>query len=206
MSAPSKQSSRWGSFLQQAVAGVESRLDNILAEGEENMAQAKLPLPVTTPATPKTEGSTSRTASVGNRTNDRLQERLARAVAAKNAQKAEKADSLALSSGVPSRAGSPATAPESPRQSIDTEPAKIAEPLVVAAPQDENKRDNSVRAETPSIEVQTVGIKDAAIVDGQESSSGLLAKFDGEASPRPSAESSRSSIPGDSLDSARQRL
>ena len=27
--------SRWGSFLQQAVAGVEARLDNILAEGEE---------------------------------------------------------------------------------------------------------------------------------------------------------------------------
>ena len=30
----SKQSSRWGSFLQQAVAGVESRLDTILAEPE----------------------------------------------------------------------------------------------------------------------------------------------------------------------------
>jgi len=37
MAAPTKQaaSSRWGSFLQQAVAGVESRLDNILAEGDE---------------------------------------------------------------------------------------------------------------------------------------------------------------------------
>jgi hypothetical protein len=32
MAAPTKQSSRWG-FLQQAVAGVESRLDSILAEG-----------------------------------------------------------------------------------------------------------------------------------------------------------------------------
>jgi len=38
MAAPSKQTSRWGSFLQQAVAGVESRLDNILAEGIENEA------------------------------------------------------------------------------------------------------------------------------------------------------------------------
>lgn len=27
--------SRWGTFLSQAVAGVESRLDNILAEGED---------------------------------------------------------------------------------------------------------------------------------------------------------------------------
>jgi hypothetical protein len=35
MSAGSKQSSRWGNFLQQAVAGVESRLDNILAEEDE---------------------------------------------------------------------------------------------------------------------------------------------------------------------------
>ncbi len=35
MAAPAKQTSRWGSFLQQAVAGVESSLDNILAGGEE---------------------------------------------------------------------------------------------------------------------------------------------------------------------------
>lgn len=34
MAAPGK-GSRWGSFLSQAVAGVESRLDNILTEGEE---------------------------------------------------------------------------------------------------------------------------------------------------------------------------
>lgn len=32
---------RWGSFLQQAVAGVESRLDNILGETEEVPQQAK---------------------------------------------------------------------------------------------------------------------------------------------------------------------
>ena len=32
MAAPNKSSSRWGSFLSQAVAGVESRLDNILTE------------------------------------------------------------------------------------------------------------------------------------------------------------------------------
>ena len=30
MTAPAKQSSRWGSFFQQALDGVESRLDNIL--------------------------------------------------------------------------------------------------------------------------------------------------------------------------------
>lgn len=36
MTSPAKQtSSRWGSFLSQAVGGLESRLDNILAEGQE---------------------------------------------------------------------------------------------------------------------------------------------------------------------------
>lgn len=33
MTAPGS-SSKWGSFFQQAVAGVEARLDNMLAEGE----------------------------------------------------------------------------------------------------------------------------------------------------------------------------
>lgn len=34
----SKQASRWGSLLQQAVAGVESKLDTILADGDEQPA------------------------------------------------------------------------------------------------------------------------------------------------------------------------
>lgn len=41
MAAPGK-GSRWGSFLSQAVAGVESRLDNILTEGEEGQQQGPL--------------------------------------------------------------------------------------------------------------------------------------------------------------------
>jgi hypothetical protein len=52
MAAPSKQTSRWGSFLQQAVAGVESRLDNILAEGaDEAVPPSKKPAPSTPPVT-----------------------------------------------------------------------------------------------------------------------------------------------------------
>jgi TATA element modulatory factor len=50
MAAPPKKASGWGSFLQQAVAGVESRLDTILAEGE-NEASKPAPKPATpTPA------------------------------------------------------------------------------------------------------------------------------------------------------------
>lgn len=43
-------SSRWGSFLSQAVAGVEARLDNMLAE-EDGTTQQKEAKPAT-PASP----------------------------------------------------------------------------------------------------------------------------------------------------------
>lgn len=63
MAAPTKQSSRWGSFLQQAVAGVESRLDNILADGAgeggfgEEGLQAKIPtVPTPAPSTKPDSG------------------------------------------------------------------------------------------------------------------------------------------------------
>jgi hypothetical protein len=58
MSTPAKQSSRWGSFLQQAVAGVESRLDNILTDAEEG---GKVGKPPTT--TPEGSGKEQRTSS-----------------------------------------------------------------------------------------------------------------------------------------------
>lgn len=63
MAAPAKQTSRWGSFLQQAVAGVESRLDNILAEGDDQAYDGpvvvKKPVVATPPAVVamKSEGS-----------------------------------------------------------------------------------------------------------------------------------------------------
>jgi TATA element modulatory factor len=81
MSAPSKQS-RWGSLLSQAVAGVEARLDTILAEDDSNPAQKQQP-----PSRPASAATTSRPApsTTAKSANDRLQERLARAVAAKNA-------------------------------------------------------------------------------------------------------------------------
>lgn len=57
MSAPQKQGSKWGTFLSQAVAGVESRLDNLLADGIEEPGAT--PARATTPvqaAPVKTEG------------------------------------------------------------------------------------------------------------------------------------------------------
>jgi len=65
MAAPAKQTSRWGSLLQQAVAGVESRLDNILAEGageggvgDEGLQAKKTAVPTPAPVAAKPESST----------------------------------------------------------------------------------------------------------------------------------------------------
>lgn len=139
-----------------------------------------------------------------------MQERLARAIAAKNtAQKNERPDSLALSSGVPSRTGSPATvASASPRQSIDAPSPKVAEkdagkeepsqPTL-----DEGSDAKPAEGEAPSIAVQPGSPIVAPAAEGQEPN-GLVLKTGAEASPRPSAESTRSSIPRDSIDSARQ--
>ena len=42
-SSTTKSSSRWGSFLQQAVAGVESRLDTILADEDTTSKDSERP-------------------------------------------------------------------------------------------------------------------------------------------------------------------
>lgn len=89
-----RQGSRWGGFLQQAVASVESRLDNILAEEEnagpntqkvfpEKSNGQKRP-PVSPSRRPEGEaGDVSRSSSKA-KANDRLQERLAKAMVQQN--------------------------------------------------------------------------------------------------------------------------
>ena len=117
----SQKSSRWGSL----IAGLESRLDTILADEDTVKAQKKNEAPVqeqpgkqdgmaisatTKPSVP------SRTSST-NRAQDRLNERLAKAMANKNLGK--KGDGSVTTSGVPSRTTSPANAPASPRTSSE---------------------------------------------------------------------------------------
>ncbi|KAJ5656033.1 hypothetical protein N7507_007983 [Penicillium longicatenatum] len=86
---PSKPKWGVGSFFQQAVAGVESRLDHILLDEEErqkNAAANAKPQENETKNTPLTRspaGSISRSSSNARR-NDRLQERLARAMVKSN--------------------------------------------------------------------------------------------------------------------------
>ncbi|KAL2159271.1 hypothetical protein VTH06DRAFT_2706 [Thermothelomyces fergusii] len=93
---------RWGSLLSQAVAGVEARLDTILADSDDDPPQQKETKPAAPSPPAKQSPGVPRTAS-SSRTNDRLQERLARAMAAKGA----------------SRSPMSTTTPGSPRQSID---------------------------------------------------------------------------------------
>ncbi|KAG6082685.1 hypothetical protein E4U33_005412 [Claviceps sp. LM78 group G4] len=101
MAAPGK-ASRWGSLLSQAVAGVESRLDTMLAETDEDEPNsaaagasaaapsrtattdttAKQPVQPSAPAAIKAGVTDSRSSS-RNRANDRLQARLAQALAGK---------------------------------------------------------------------------------------------------------------------------
>ena len=117
-----KTSSKWGSFL----AGVESRLDTILADEDTAKAaaqrrkdEASQEPPSKGDATPlglsEKEGS-SRTASV-NRTQDRLNEKLAKAMG--NRSLSRKDDSSVPTSGVPSRTASPANLTLSARPSSD---------------------------------------------------------------------------------------
>lgn len=193
--------------MQQAVAGVESRLDNILAE-EDTTPVPKKP---TTPTASTTPGNVSRAPSSSNRTNDRLQERLARAIAAKSSQqkpadKVEKADSLALSSGTPSRTGSPATVADSPRQSIDATPSTpgiMTEAPISQRNSEDRKSIDQVENEVPSIAVEP-GSPLRQSFDGRQKSNGLTTKVEVEVSPRVSMESTRSSIPRASMDSIRQ--
>lgn len=114
-----KSSSRWGSFL----AGVESRLDTILADEDTRAPPAKtdggtqeqpgkkdgMAVPPAAKPTP------SRTAST-NRAQERLNEKLAKALANRNLKKG---DTSVTPSGAPSRTGSPANVAASPRTSSD---------------------------------------------------------------------------------------
>ncbi|KAI0398416.1 hypothetical protein F5Y17DRAFT_2768 [Xylariaceae sp. FL0594] len=111
MSAPQK-TSRWGSFLSQAVAGVEARLDNILAEDDGSKKSLEHSAPATAPAV-AVPAPPTRTGTPSKSTNDRLQERLARAVASRNAASAGK-----KSSEIASTSSSPRPSSDSSRLPI----------------------------------------------------------------------------------------
>ncbi|KAB2577366.1 TATA element modulatory factor 1 TATA binding protein [Lasiodiplodia theobromae] len=114
MSAPAKPkqpAKGWGSFLQGAVAGLESRLDTILAEDDQASARSRADDALRKKAA--AEQGLDRTPS-RSRTNDRLQERLAKAV------KSDAQRSGRPSSELPSRTGTPTNGADTSRTSVDS--------------------------------------------------------------------------------------
>ncbi|EFW21180.1 hypothetical protein D8B26_007395 [Coccidioides posadasii str. Silveira] len=122
-----------GSFLQQAVAGVESRLDTILAENDDHMPPAdenkkesttEQPNVFTGKLSAKSASATISRSSSSARKNDRLQERLARAMVKQSGSSSNVASNHS-SPGVPSQAPSPRPSTEirasveSPRSNLE---------------------------------------------------------------------------------------
>ncbi|KAI0196226.1 TATA element modulatory factor 1 TATA binding-domain-containing protein [Xylaria flabelliformis] len=148
----SQKSSRWGSFLSQAVAGVEARLDTILAEDDGSKASstpAVVPNTSQAPPTPPT-----RSATPSKSANDRLQERLARAVASRNA-----ASSARQSTEVASTTSSPRPSSDTPRP-LPTSTIQAASPRPslsveeAAAPAAHAPTDASDIAPAPTVDSQ----------------------------------------------------
>lgn len=137
--------SRWGSLLSGAVAGLESRLDTILAEDNEASARSRALDKATLEklqaekaaalAVPRTSDDASRSSS-RSRLNDRLQERLAKAVA----------------SQTPSRSSTPLNQPTSPRSSLGSrQSADLQRPLLEKQPDSEPTVTTDVPAVAPEI-------------------------------------------------------
>ncbi|KAI1650566.1 TATA element modulatory factor 1 TATA binding-domain-containing protein [Daldinia loculata] len=177
MSAPQK-SSRWGSFLSQAVAGVEARLDNILAE-EDAAKQSSPQRPTRTPSTSSatTTSVPARSTTPSRSSNDRLQERLARAVAARNA--AQKADAS------PSRLSSESAPPtQSPRTSTDVPSATSTVQSPPSAEKTEDSKDDTVSKAPAS---STLG-DGASVSPPTPAVCGQATEGDLHASPKPDRE------------------
>lgn len=184
--APGKKASGWGSLLSGAVAGLESRLDTILANEEAagntngnntgNAPANPVPGPErgTTPlAVQQTkDAATSREAS-RTRANDRLAERLAKATAAKSA------------------AGTGSTVP-----------SRVASPPIERQSGDERRDGDEAGRSIPAIaEPEPTAAHDRASIEGKPGEGGEAANrrsveghTDVANGPRPSADHSRSSI------------
>lgn len=117
---------------------------------------------------------------------------------------------MALSSGVPSRTGSPATVVESPRQSFDVasngseDKEKKDAPAVEALPEPDVK-ETVVRTETPDIAIEPFTPLPQATLENEEKTNGIT-KLMVDVPPRPSVDSTRSSLPRASTDSIQQQL
>ncbi|KAJ1333744.1 TATA element modulatory factor [Microdochium nivale] len=163
---------RWGSLLSQAVAGVEARLDTILAEDDPKTTQAaRQPTPAAAAAmtTPSTSIPPPRS-STPSRGNDRLQERLARAMAAKSAAQSSAPRS---STEVPSLNPSPRPSLDQvSRPSVDS-PTRLS----IDTPRISFSADGNTNAPVAVTEIETFRIdRSAAASPAPKESEALITK------------------------------
>ncbi|KAL2207410.1 hypothetical protein CC79DRAFT_1321503 [Sarocladium strictum] len=200
MAAPGKQSV-WGSFLQSAVTGIETRLDTMLDEDEERQqngtkaaAGAKSPPPPQSPTPISRSSSNTRPTA-----NDRLQARLAKAMAGKGGPDGKSGTSPRQSVDQGSQGSRPSVdadrigRPESPR--IATPASEVSElPMEIPTATPETKPDvdetvaeatkaTSIDAEattkapaTPSTATEVAAIPTIVYGDGNEASEELKAR------------------------------
>ncbi|KAL8944101.1 MAG: hypothetical protein Q9216_000692 [Gyalolechia sp. 2 TL-2023] len=122
-SSTAQKSSRWGAFL----AGVESRLDTILADEDQpsnkpksestRLAHPGQKDPLVPSSGQRAVGESISRPSSTSRAQDRLNERLAKAMASRNLNRMN--DKSPAASGLPSRTASPANGAASPRPSTE---------------------------------------------------------------------------------------
>ncbi|KAG6297507.1 hypothetical protein E4U46_006500 [Claviceps purpurea] len=168
MAAPGK-ASRWGSLLSQAVAGVESRLDTMLAETDEdepNLAAAgasaaapsrtattdtaaKQPVQPSAPTAIKAGATDSRSSS-RNRANDRLQARLAQALAGKASAASAKTSRTTSS---PRSSTDQASRPSIEQQRADTNNETVAAKQDNAHSEVEGAESNDVSSRPESSDI-----------------------------------------------------
>ncbi|KAF2746456.1 hypothetical protein M011DRAFT_404304 [Sporormia fimetaria CBS 119925] len=151
----SAQGSRWGSLLSGAVAGLESRLDTILADDNQASAKSRAADAAVKPNALQVEPPASRTSStVRSRPNSRLQDRLARAVQQRGdspraSSDQSRPDSPSLKGQTPagdtSRASMDSKGPEAPTTSEKGEAVKEA-----ASEADERPSSEATPALSPS--------------------------------------------------------
>ncbi|KAL4790219.1 TATA element modulatory factor 1 TATA binding-domain-containing protein [Aspergillus venezuelensis] len=131
-----------GSFMQQALAGVESRLDSMLTE-EEDQERQQTKQTTLRPKSGDQSGNISRSSS-NARKNDRLQERLARAMVKQSAQ--NNTDSSPVTSPVPSNGA---------RSSMDIESSLGSPPKDITSPPDS-------RSGTPAVALSRTSLDSSA--------------------------------------------
>ncbi|KAF5662588.1 tata element modulatory factor [Fusarium heterosporum] len=152
MTTPGK-GSRWGAFLSSAFEGVENRLDNLLDE-EQQAAQAQqqyeqqqgmklTPAPSPSPSpSPSPKPATPAVAPKPNRANDRLQARLAKAIASRTAQ------------------SSPRSSIDTARGSVDKERPTSIEPVITRQSTDVVEPETPAEVPTSVVEPSSAPIEE----------------------------------------------